>query len=108
MLKAERDSIRQNFVCLVRELPVHDVLAFLFQDGIFNTRMMEEILELSISDRSFALLMLLQRRGPRAFTSFIKALKHAKREDLVQTLTLFENHFSQMSLSEHNHDSKTN
>jgi caspase 2 len=98
MLKAERDCIRQNFVCLVRELPCHEVLAFLYQDGVFNERMMNEILELPFSERNFALLMLLQRRGPRAFTSFVKALKQAKREDLVQTLTLFESKFSELNL----------
>lgn len=99
MLKAERDNIRRNFVCLVRELPCHEVLAFLYQDGIFSENMMNEILELPATERNYALLMLLQRRGPRAYTTFIKALNQAKREDLVQALSDFEKQFTYLCLN---------
>ena len=98
MLKSERESIRRNFVSLVEELPCDKVASYLYQDGVISNNMLCEILEFQPTQRSYHLLILLQRRGPRAFQSFIRALKYANREDLAASLISFENSFSQLSI----------
>ena len=80
MLKVDRDNIRKKFVSLVREVPCEDVLPSLFEDGIISHDMVLEILEKPASERNCFLLLLLQRRGPKAFCSFVKALKRANRD----------------------------
>lgn len=98
MLKAHRESIRSNFALLVSEIPFHEILAILYQDRIFNESIVNELLAESNSKRNFSLLLILQYRGGRAFTSFLNALKKANRSDLARALTDFEDCFAKLSL----------
>jgi hypothetical protein len=98
MLRSERNALRSNFVLLVKEIPCQEILAYLYQDGILSEQVVSEILEEPTSKRNYALLFILQRRGPRAFQSFIQALKQCKRQDLVNALSEFENNFSKLSI----------
>lgn len=98
MNKADIEAIRNNFVLLVRELPFMDVLVYLHQDGIFSEAGVVELLDEHTNQRNFALFFNLQRRGPRAFSSFINALKHSKRQDLVNALISFELRFANLTI----------
>lgn len=90
MLRHHRDAIRRNFVLLARELPCQEVLNQLHQDGILSASMVEEILEQPASVRNSSLILLIERRGPNAFSVFIDALKKAKRPDLADRLMLLD------------------
>lgn len=98
MLKAESNAIRQNFVLLVRELPFREVVSYLYQDGLLSEFMVLDLLNESPSNQNFELLFLLFRRGPRAYTSFLKALEKAKRQDLVWAITRFEDKFADLTI----------
>lgn len=98
MLKCDRERIRKNFVVLISETPCSEVVSYLYQDGVFSEQVVNEILDEPFSKRNFTLLYMLQRRGPKAFPSFIEALKQAKRQDLVNALTEFEKNFSKLSI----------
>lgn len=86
MLKRDRALITSNFVLLTNEIPCMHVLNCLHQDEIISSSMVLEILEKPASSRNCHLLLLLERRGPNAFNSFINALKKANRHDLVDVL----------------------
>ena len=98
MLKADRNAIRCNFVLLVKEVPCLEILPHLHQDGILSAKSLEEVLEQPESERNCFLLLLIQRRGPIAFSSLVNSLKKVKRIDLVRALTSLEDKLSELSL----------
>ena len=98
MLKAHREAIRSNFMLLVKETPSQEIIAILYEDNIFTASNVLELLQQPESKINFSLLFLLERRGPRAFISFVKALKRLNREDLVNSLSAFEDQFAKLKL----------
>jgi len=98
MLKSDREALQRNFTVLVEELPCIDVLAFLCQEKILNQEMVSEILIEPIHTRNFSLIFLLQTRGPKAFSTFLNALRYAKRNDLADSLTAFEDKLAKLSI----------
>uniref|UniRef100_A0A3B3C298 Caspase 2, apoptosis-related cysteine peptidase n=1 Tax=Oryzias melastigma TaxID=30732 RepID=A0A3B3C298_ORYME len=89
MLKRDRDTLRKCSVRLVKELVVDELLIqTLVEDAILTENMAESIMVLKTSQqRSFQLVLLLPKRGPRAFKSFCSALKQTEQEHLCDLLT---------------------
>lgn len=87
MEKAERLAIRGNFVLLTRELPLFSVLSYLHQEKLLSRDMVMDVIQQPFSDRNSTLLFIIFRSGPNAFSMFVDALRHAKRQDLANVLT---------------------
>ena len=87
MQKEDRDSLRRNFVRLVREIPVDPVVDRLFQDKILTDEQREEILSKNNSySKARDLIATLQRRGPHAFDRFCSALVAEGKGNLANLL----------------------
>ncbi|XP_049587638.1 caspase-2 isoform X2 [Syngnathus scovelli] len=87
MLKRDRVALRSASLC--RQLVVDELLVqFLLQDNILTDSMAEGILaEQTSQKRSLRLLLLLPKRGPRAFSSFCSALRETEQQHLCELLT---------------------
>ncbi|XP_011483725.1 caspase-2 isoform X2 [Oryzias latipes] len=89
MQKRDAEALRNCSVCLLKDLVVDELLIqALVKDGILTQNMAESIMVQKTSHhRSFKLLLLLPKRGPRAFKSFCSALKETEQEHLCDLLT---------------------
>ncbi|XP_061145984.1 caspase-2 isoform X1 [Syngnathus typhle] len=85
----ERDRVALRSASLCRQLVVDELLIqFLLQDNILTDSMAEGILaEQTSQKRSLRLLLLLPKRGPRAFSSFCSALRETEQRHLCELLT---------------------
>lgn len=86
MLSQHREVIRKNCVLLNAELPCRELLHILYQDGFMSNVNVMEIMERLPSERNMFFLLLIQRKGPEAFEALVRALKTARRADLVEVL----------------------
>ena len=72
MQSEHRLSLTKNYVLMVNETPVDDILDKLRQQQIVNEEQREFIVQKSThKGRTKALLELLPRRGPKAFQCFL-------------------------------------
>ncbi|XP_036440725.1 caspase-2 isoform X4 [Colossoma macropomum] len=89
----ERDklALKKNSVALCREMVVDELLIqFLQADDVLTEGMAETILaEPTSHKRSWRLLSLLPKRGPRAFESFCIALRETEQQHLCSLLIRF-------------------
>uniref|UniRef100_A0AAY3ZW86 Caspase 2 n=1 Tax=Denticeps clupeoides TaxID=299321 RepID=A0AAY3ZW86_9TELE len=87
----ERDKriLKERSVVLCREMVVEEILIQTLQTrGILTNSMAEEILKKKTNEkRSWQLLLLLPKRGPKAFNSFCAALKETEQLHLYDLLT---------------------
>ena len=70
-----REILRTHWVRLMKDLIVDDLAHHLFSNQILTESMLEDVLnKRSTRDRNYALLSLLQKRGPQAFPVLLEAL----------------------------------
>ncbi|GAA6110966.1 caspase-2 isoform X1 [Tachysurus ichikawai] len=102
MKEIDKAALRKNSVALCRELVVDELLIqYLQAEDILTESMAETILaETTSQRRSWRLLMLLPKRGPRAFRTFCTALKETQQEHLSILLIRFREDSPTQSESE--------
>ncbi|XP_042345292.1 caspase-2 isoform X6 [Plectropomus leopardus] len=89
MLEQDRRALRRRSAILCKELVVDALLIQSLQaDDILTESMAESIMaEQTSQKRSWRLLLLLPKRGPRAFSSFCSALRETEQQHLCDLLT---------------------
>ena len=102
MQQEHRLALTKNYVLLVNETPVDEIMDHLVQEQIVNEEQREFIAHHATRKaRTRALLNLLPRRGPKAFYAFCYALLSKKRNDLVMVLTDEETEDMEVCFPEH-------
>ncbi|XP_063735495.1 caspase-2 isoform X2 [Eleginops maclovinus] len=88
MQEQDRRALQRNAAVLCKQLVVDEVFIQLLQaDSILTESMAEGIMaERTSHKRSFSLLLLLPKRGPRAFSSFCSALQETEQQHLYDLL----------------------
>ncbi|KAM9852174.1 caspase-2 isoform 2-T2 [Aulostomus maculatus] len=89
MLNRDRQALRRCSATLCKQLVVDELLVQSLQaDNILTEAMAESIMtEQTSQKRSWRLLLLLPKRGPRAFSSFCSALRDTEQQHLCDLLT---------------------
>ncbi|XP_068591487.1 caspase-2 isoform X2 [Cebidichthys violaceus] len=89
MLERDRRALRTRSTILCKQLVVDELLIQSLQaDDILTESMAENIMaEQTSQKRSWRLLLLLPKRGPRAFSSFCSALQETEQQHLYELLT---------------------
>nr|XP_046255187.1 caspase-2 isoform X2 [Scatophagus argus] len=89
MLERDSRALRRRSAILCKQLVVDELLIQSLQaDGILTESMAESILaEQTSQKRSWRLLLLLPKRGPKAFSSFCSALRETEQQHLCDLLT---------------------
>ncbi|XP_076593673.1 caspase-2 isoform X1 [Chaetodon auriga] len=89
MLERDSRALRRRSAILCKQLVVDELLIQSLQaDDILTESMAESILaEPTSQKRSWRLLLLLPKRGPRAFSSFCSALRDTEQQHLCDLLT---------------------
>ena len=83
----DEKKLFNNFVGLLTETPVNPVLRHLVEKRVLNAEQAEDILyQNTPKNKVRQLLMILVRRGPRAFSAFVEALRLEESEDLANRL----------------------
>uniref|UniRef100_A0A3B5AF86 Caspase 2 n=1 Tax=Stegastes partitus TaxID=144197 RepID=A0A3B5AF86_9TELE len=101
MLDRDRQALRRRSAVLCKQLVVDELLIqSLLADDILTESMAEEILADQTSQkRSWRLLLLLPKRGPRAFSSFCSALRETQQQHLCDLLTQSPERETQVDLT---------
>ncbi|XP_068616144.1 caspase-2 [Brachionichthys hirsutus] len=88
MLLRDSRALRRQSAILCKQLVVDELLIQSLQaDDILTENMAESIIaEATSQKRSWRLLLLLPKRGPRAFSSFCSALKETEQQHLCDLL----------------------
>ncbi|XP_030606021.1 caspase-2 isoform X4 [Archocentrus centrarchus] len=88
MLERDRQTLRRQSAVLCKQLVVDELLIqSLLADDILTESMAESIMaEQTSQKRSWRLLLLLPKRGPRAFGSFCSALRETEQQHLYDLL----------------------
>lgn len=89
MLERDKNALRRNSAVLCKQLVVDELLIQSLQaDGILTENMAETIMaEQTSQKRSWRLLLLLPKRGPKAFQSFCSALRDTDQQHLCDLIT---------------------
>lgn len=79
--------LRQNWTFLVKHLPTADVADILYENKMLTYFMREDIMaQRNKSDEARLFLLILQRRGPNAFSEFRQGLETLGRRDILNVL----------------------
>ncbi|MCJ8728604.1 hypothetical protein PDJAM_G00006480 [Pangasius djambal] len=102
MKEIDKVALKKNSVALCKELVVDELLIqYLQAEDILTESMAETILaETTSQKRSWRLLTLLPKRGPRAFGAFCAALKETEQEHLFNLLIRFRDRENSPTQSE--------
>ncbi|XP_035498117.2 caspase-2 isoform X1 [Scophthalmus maximus] len=89
MLERDRLTLKRRSAVLCKQLVVDEMLVQLLQaDDILTESMAESIMaEQTSQKRSWRLLLLLPKRGPKAFSHFCAALRETEQQHLRDLLT---------------------
>ncbi|KAM4581094.1 caspase-2 isoform 2-T2 [Odontesthes bonariensis] len=89
MVERDRQALKRQSAILCKQLVVDELLIQSLQaDDILTESMAESIMaEQTSQKRSWRLLLLLPKRGPRAFSSFCSALRETEQQHLCDLLT---------------------
>ncbi|TKS82203.1 Caspase-2 [Collichthys lucidus] len=89
MLERDSRALKKRSAVLCKQLVVDELLIQLLQaEDILTESMAESIMaEPTSHKRSWRLLLLLPKRGPRAFSSFCSALRETEQQHLCDLLT---------------------
>ncbi|XP_060936715.1 caspase-2 isoform X3 [Limanda limanda] len=89
MLERDRRALKKRSAVLCKQLVVDEMLVQLLQaDDILTESMAEGIMaEKTSVKKSWHLLLLLPKRGPRAFSLFCAALRETEQQHLCELLT---------------------
>ena len=83
----DKKKLFKNFVRLVTETPVDPVVRHLVEKRILNDEQAEDIVYHNTAKNKLRQrLMILVRRGPRAFSAFVEALRLEEFEGLADHL----------------------
>jgi len=83
----DKKKLTKNFVRLVAETPVEEVVPYLQEKRILSDEHVEDILyQNTEKNKVRQLLMILIRRGPKAFPTFVEALRLTDCISLVELL----------------------
>jgi hypothetical protein len=83
----DKKNLFTNFVRLMTETPVDPVVGHLVEKRILNDEQAEDtIYQNTAKNKVRQLLMMVVRRGPRAFSAFVEALRLEEFEDLADRL----------------------
>ena len=87
MNRRDQKTLTRNFVRLVADTPVQPVVKYLEQKRILLDEHVEDILyQNTEKNKVRQLLMILVRRGPKAFSNFVEALRLNDCEPLAELL----------------------
>ncbi|KAL3852244.1 hypothetical protein ACJMK2_015912 [Sinanodonta woodiana] len=87
MENIHRAALRQNWIYLMDNLIIQELLDRLYEKGLLTDDMKEEIqVEKTKRDMISKFLSILQRRGPYAFDYFIDALQETSQEFIAEKL----------------------
>jgi hypothetical protein len=87
MEQAHRDLIRDNWLILLGSLCLDDVLPVLYQNRFLSQDLIDQInCEKTPKDRTYAFLVLIQKRGPNAFPALLAALYQTDQLHLCDRL----------------------
>ena len=83
----DKKKLTKNFVRLVAETPFEEVAPCLQEKRILSDEQAEDIIyQNTAKNKVRQLLMILVRRGPQAFSTFVEALRLEMFEDLAGRL----------------------
>lgn len=83
----DKKKLTKNFVRLVAETPVEEVIPYLQEKRILSIEHVEDILyQNTEKNKVRQLLMTLIRRGPKAFPTVVEALRLTDSNSLVELL----------------------
>ena len=84
----DRDRMRRNYTLLLDSIDPDVMCTHLLEAGLLSRGMVEMVRATPGGrySRSEELLMMLMRRGPRAFDTFLSCLRRAKQDALVAAL----------------------
>ena len=83
----DKRKLTKNFVRLVAETPVQSVADHLRQSGILTSELWEDIVyQNTEKNKVRKLLMTVIRRGPKAFCTFVEALRLSECQELAELL----------------------
>jgi hypothetical protein len=82
-----KEAIRKNWTFLLENLIVDELLDYLISHSIFTENMKEEV-EIQGTRRSQAtqLLLIIQKRGPRAFQTLVDGLRECQMGFIAERL----------------------
>ncbi len=88
MEQLDKNRLRRNWVLLVDSIDPDAMCTHLLEAGLFTRRMVEMVRATPGGrySRSEELLLLLTKRGPRAFQTFLSCLRRAEQDELVAAL----------------------
>ena len=82
-----RERLQTHWVCLMKDLFVDEVVHHLFAEKVLTETMLEDVMnKRSTRDKNYALLSVLQKRGPNAFPVLLKALLDTGQDALCELL----------------------
>ena len=83
----DKKTLTGNFVRLVAETPVQPVVRYLQEKRILSDEHVEDILyQNTEKNKVRQLLIILVRRGPKAFNTFVEALRSSDCDTLAELL----------------------
>jgi caspase 2 len=83
----DKKKLTKNFVRLVAETPAESVSDYLRQSRILTDELWEDVVyQNTEKNKVRQLLMILVRRGPKAFSTFVEALPSSDCENLADLL----------------------
>lgn len=94
MQKGQKKIIQKNFEVLLEDLDPNPLINFLYQEDIITRDDIDEMDSIKPrKEKSKALLLTLQRRGPNAFLALVEGLI-IKKKQLLATLLLKEGKYN--------------
>ena len=83
----DKKKLNKNVVRSMVETPAESVADYLRQSGILTDELWEDVVyQNTEKNKVRQLLMILVRRGPKAFSTFVEALRSSDCEDLADLL----------------------
>ena len=87
MQEGQKKIIQKNFEALLEDLDPNPLMNFLYQEDIITRDDMDEMDSIKPrKEKSKALLLMLQRRGPNAFLALVEGLIIKKKQWLATLL----------------------
>ncbi|KAL4226571.1 hypothetical protein ACF0H5_014556 [Mactra antiquata] len=88
MENTHRESLRKNWIFLIDNIEVDELLDHLYGESVFTQDMCEQIkAQTTRKDQVTHLLFTLQRRGPLAFSKFLAGLEATSQKFIADKLT---------------------
>lgn len=90
-----RECLRKNWIFLIENVQMDELLDYMYSKSVFTSDMCERVnAETTRKDKVTLFLFTLQRRGPRAFSSFLDGLEDTSQSFISDKLTQTVNELS--------------